>query len=160
MLRLCTCSYTKNLGVLAARYYQLSHRLCTFVLCVHWRSWRTQRVYACCAINLLTTASGGVQMMEQRLNKPVCHHCFWGCSYRYDVAYHQDTTYQVTVASCIKHVNVFWLNGEVNCLVCGFGGNDAMRKGIFKLCRGVGPLYLSAHHFPLKSVVKESIRRK
>jgi len=32
------------------------------------------------------------------------------------------------------------------------GGNDAMRKGIFKLFRGVGPLYLSAHHFPLKSV--------
>jgi hypothetical protein len=74
--------------------------------------------------------------MEQRLNKPVCYHYnILGSSYRCHIAYYQDTTYQVTDASCIKQVNMFWLNGEVDCRVYTFWGNDAMRKGIFKLFR-------------------------
>jgi hypothetical protein len=67
--------------------------------------------------------------------------------YRYNVAYHQDTTYQVTAASYIKQVNVFWLNGEVDRRVYDFLGVITPCGRVF--LNSLEKLVHYIYHFPL-----------
>jgi hypothetical protein len=144
MLRLHTCNKTTNPGVLATRYSRPSCRLCTVVcVCTEDADGHSEH------IRFLRLVSGGVQMMEQRLNKPVWYFMQWLsilCSISSWNDLPSDRCFVYQASKCVLVKLWSWLQFTI------FWNNDAMWEVTFKLFRGVSPLYLCAHHFPLKSV--------